>query len=121
MIDATSPNARPTSGKSIRPTTCAGLNTPGLASARPEPRIMAPIFSAAVDSNRSAPRPAQSPTLSPTRSAITAGVRGGSSPVPPPPLPPPAAPAPAALVRIPPPPPAHQGPHQEAQPHAPDL
>ncbi len=28
------------------------------------------MFSAAVDSNRSAPRPAQSPTLSPTRSAI---------------------------------------------------
>ena len=32
------------------------------------------MFSAAVDSNRSAPRPAQSPTLSPTRSAIDAGV-----------------------------------------------
>ena len=37
---------------------------------------MAPMFSAAVDSKRSAPRPAQSPTLSPTRSAITAGVAG---------------------------------------------
>ena len=34
------------------------------------------MFSAAVDSNRSAPRPAQSPTLSPTRSAITAALRG---------------------------------------------
>src|SRR5256886_8773705 len=47
----------------------------GFASASPEPRIIAPMFSAAVDSNRSAPRPAQSPTLSPTRSAITAGCR----------------------------------------------
>ena len=40
------------------------------------PRIIAPMFSAAVDSKRSAPRPAQSPTLSPTRSAMTAGLRG---------------------------------------------
>ncbi len=46
------------------------------------PRIMAPTFSAAVDSKRSAPRPAQSPTLSPTRSAITAGLRGSSSGMP---------------------------------------
>ena len=40
------------------------------------------MFSAAVDSNRSAPRPAQSPTLSPTRSAITAALRGSSSGMP---------------------------------------
>src|SRR4030095_11656391 len=46
------------------------------------PRIMAPTFSAAVDSKRSAPRPAQSPTLSPTRSATTAGLRGSSSGMP---------------------------------------
>src|SRR5213080_2891573 len=82
MIDATSPNARSTSGNSMRPTTCSGLNTPGFASASPEPRIIAPMFSAAVDSNRSAPRPAQSPTLSPTRSAITAALRGSSSGIP---------------------------------------
>src|SRR5204862_34389 len=77
MIEATSPKARATRGNSINPTTCAGLKTPGFASASPDPRIIAPMFSAAVDSNRSAPRPAQSPTLSPTRSAITAGLRGG--------------------------------------------
>src|SRR5256714_10173079 len=119
-IVARRPNARTTRGKKIQ---ADGLGQPAdwAIPYTATPRIIAPIFSAAVDSNRSAPRPAQSPTLSPTRSAITAGVRGGSSPVPPPPLPPPAAPAPAALVRIPPPPPAHQGPHQEAQPHAPDL
>ena len=40
------------------------------------------MFSAAVDSNRSAPRPAQSPTLSPTRSAITPALRGSSSGMP---------------------------------------
>lgn len=38
------------------------------------PRIIAAMTSAAMDSNRSAPRAAQSPTLSPTRSAITAGL-----------------------------------------------
>lgn len=37
------------------------------------PRIIAAMTSAAMDSNRSAPRAAQSPTLSPTKSAITAG------------------------------------------------
>jgi len=35
--------------------------------------------SAAMDSKRSAPRALQSPTLSPTRSAMTAGLRGSSS------------------------------------------
>ena len=49
------------------------------AAASVAPRIIAPMFSAAVDSKRSAPRPAQSPTLSPTRSAMTAGLRGSSS------------------------------------------
>src|SRR5437773_922830 len=58
MIEATSPKARATSGNSISPTTCAGLKTSGFASASPDPRIIAPMFSAAVDSNRSAPRPA---------------------------------------------------------------
>src|SRR5213595_1684695 len=54
MIEATSPKARATRGNSINPTTCAGLKTPGFASARPDPRIIAPMFSAAVDSKRSA-------------------------------------------------------------------
>jgi hypothetical protein len=43
------------------------------------PRIMALMISAAMLSKRSAPRAAQSPTLSPTRSAIVAGFRGSSS------------------------------------------
>ena len=36
------------------------------------PKIIAEMISAAMDSNKSAPRPAQSPTLSPTKSAMTA-------------------------------------------------
>src|SRR4030042_1522572 len=64
---------------------------------------MAPIFSAAVDSKRSAPRPAQSPTLSPTRSAMTAGLRGSSSGMPASTLPTRSAPTSAALVKMPPP------------------
>ncbi len=62
------------------------------------PRIMAPTFSAAVDSKRSAPRPAQSPTLSPTRSAMTAGFRGSSSGMPASTLPTRSAPTSAAFV-----------------------
>ena len=42
------------------------------------PRIMALMTSAAMLSNRSAPLAAQSPTLSPTRSAITAGFLQGT-------------------------------------------
>ena len=64
---------------------------------------MAPTFSAAVDSKRSAPLPAQSPTLSPTRSAITAGFLGSSSGIPASTLPTRSAPTSAALVYIPPP------------------
>ena len=78
---ARSPKARTTSGKKIQadgfgqPMSVAILYTA-------TPRIMAPMFSAAVDSNRSAPRPAQSPTLSPTRSAMTPAFRGSSSGMP---------------------------------------
>lgn len=43
------------------------------------PKIIALSISAVIDSNRSALYPAQSPTLSPTKSAITAGLRGSSS------------------------------------------
>ena len=60
--------------------------------------IIAPTFSAAVDSKMSAPRPAQSPTLSPTRSAITAGLRGSSSGIPASTFPTRSAPTSAALV-----------------------
>src|ERR1017187_6426130 len=68
---------------------------------RVTPRIIAPMFSAAVDSNRSAPRPAQSPTLSPTRSAMTAGLRGSSSRRPASSLPPRSAPTSAELGSTP--------------------
>jgi len=100
MMDAISPNARTTSGNSITPTTKVALVAVAACtrSARVEPRIMAPMFSAAVDSNRSAPRPAQSPTLSPTRSAITAGLRGSSSGMPASTFPTRSAPTSAALV-----------------------
>ena len=65
------------------------------------PRIMALMISAAIDSNKSAPRALQSPTLSPTRSAITAGFRGSSSGIPASTLPTKSAPTSAALVKMP--------------------
>ena len=98
MIEATRPNARATSGNNITPSAATPPNAVGFRVASPAPRIMAPMFSAAVDSNRSAPRPAQSPTLSPTRSAITAGLRGSSSGIPASTLPTRSAPTSAALV-----------------------
>jgi hypothetical protein len=54
-------------------------------------------------SNKSAAIPAQSPTLSPTLSAITAGLRGSSSGIPASTLPTKSAPTSAPLVKIPPP------------------
>ena len=91
------PKARAMSGNIMTPMTKSGL-TSGTFDAITAPRIMAPMFSAAVDSNRSAPRPAQSPTLSPTRSAMTAGLRGSSSGMPASTLPTRSAPTSAALV-----------------------
>jgi len=84
------PKARATRGKRTPFTPKTGK--------RATPMIMAPIFSAAVDSKRSAPRPAQSPTLSPTRSAITAGFLGSSSGMPASTFPTRSAPTSAALV-----------------------
>ena len=62
------------------------------------PKIIAEMTSAAMDSNRSAPRAEQSPTLSPTKSAITAGFLGSSSGMPCSTLPTKSAPTSAALV-----------------------
>lgn len=62
------------------------------------PRIIADRISAEIDSNKSAHWPAQSPTLSPTRSAITAGFLGSSSGIPCSTLPIRSAPTSAALV-----------------------
>ena len=56
-----------------------------------------------MDSNKSAAYPAQSPTLSPTKSAITAGLRGSSSGIPASIFPIKSAPTSAAFVYIPPP------------------
>jgi hypothetical protein len=57
----------------------------------------------AEDSNRSEAMPAQSPTLSPTLSAMVAGLRGSSSGMPASTLPTRSAPTSAALVKMPPP------------------
>lgn len=62
------------------------------------PSIMADNISAEMDSNKSAHYPAQSPTLSPTKSAMTAGLRGSSSGMPASTFPIKSAPTSAALV-----------------------
>lgn len=64
---------------------------------------MALITSAVILSNKSAAYPAQSPTLSPTKSAITAGFLGSSSGIPASIFPIISAPTSAAFVYIPPP------------------
>ena len=95
------PKARATRGKRMNAMGATIAGAPSLCfapNARVAPRIIAPMFSAAVDSKRSAPRPAQSPTLSPTRSAITAGFLGSSSGIPASTLPTRSAPTSAALV-----------------------
>jgi hypothetical protein len=67
------------------------------------PRIIADRISALIDSNRSAHYPAQSPTLSPTKSAIVAGFLGSSSGIEFSTLPIRSAPTSAAFVKMPPP------------------
>ena len=62
------------------------------------PKIIAARISAEIDSKRSAHYPAQSPTLSPTRSAIVAGFLGSSSGIPLSTLPTKSAPTSAAFV-----------------------
>ncbi|EKD79651.1 MAG: hypothetical protein ACD_41C00018G0002 [uncultured bacterium] len=64
---------------------------------------MAATVVTAYVSNKSAAIPASSPTLSPTLSAITAGLRGSSSGIPASTLPTKSAPTSAAFVKIPPP------------------
>ena len=92
----TQSSACTTSGNATNPeATLAGK--PALRAMDP-PRIMAEMTSAAMLSKRSAPRAEQSPTLSPTRSAITAGFRGSSSGMPASTLPTRSAPTSAAFV-----------------------
>ena len=66
-------------------------------------RAMDAIIAPQYDSKMSEPIPATSPTLSPTLSAITAGLRGSSSGMPASTLPTRSAPTSALLVKIPPP------------------
>ena len=67
------------------------------------PRMMFATRTTPKDSNRSEAMPAQSPTLSPTLSAIVAGLRGSSSGMPASTFPTRSAPTSAALVKMPPP------------------
>jgi hypothetical protein len=67
------------------------------------PRMIDATSVTSYDSNRSDAMPAQSPTLSPTLSAMVAGLRGSSSGMPASTLPTRSAPTSAALVKMPPP------------------
>ena len=93
MIDAMIPIAAIIRGSA----TPLPLSPAEIASAEEE--TIAPRY----DSNKSAPIPATSPTLSPTLSAITAGFLGSSSGIPISTFPTKSAPTSAALVNIPPP------------------
>ena len=79
------------------------LNNPAEFTAATAANVTAEIIEPTYDSNKSEPIPATSPTLSPTLSAITAGLRGSSSGIPASTLPTRSAPTSAALVYIPPP------------------
>ena len=67
-------------GKNINESFVKLLNPASWASVTPI--IIADKISAVIDSNKSAHCPAQSPTLSPTKSAITAGFLWSSSGIP---------------------------------------
>ena len=99
-MEAIRPNALASKGNNIINNNVAGLSpkTAELDLNNIAANIIAPMFSAAVDSNKSAPRPAQSPTLSPTKSAITAGFLGSSSGIPASTFPTRSAPTSAAFV-----------------------
>lgn len=85
-----------TKGKRINPALVE--KSKSACSAIAPPKIIAERISAEIDSKRSAHYPAQSPTLSPTKSAITAGFLGSSSGIPASILPIRSAPTSAALV-----------------------
>eukprot|EP01139_Manchomonas_bermudensis_P024549 Amastigsp_a842912_29.p4 type:complete len:137 gc:universal Amastigsp_a842912_29:1362-952(-) len=94
-VEMTKSSAWITRGKNIKATVRSPIAALSVSDAA---MIMDPTISAEIDSNRSAPRPAQSPTLSPTRSAMTAGLRGSSSGMPASTLPTRSAPTSAPLV-----------------------
>ena len=80
-----------------------GYRTPFASDVINVPKTIVAIMVTAYVSNKSAAIPAQSPTLSPTLSAMTAGFRGSSSGIPASTLPTRSAPTSAPLVKIPPP------------------
>ena len=73
MVLENKSNECKTNGKNINDTDVTMFKWASLAKAAPN--IIADIISAVIDSNKSAACPAQSPTLSPTKSATTAGFR----------------------------------------------
>ena len=100
-IDASRPTAIMASGK-MRP--LAALPPPmPMARKAVTPRMMLATSTTPNDSKRSEAMPAQSPTLSPTLSAMVAGLRLSSSGMPASTLPTRSAPTSAALVKMPPP------------------
>ena len=100
-IEASRPMAIIDSGK-IKPLTASAPARP-MALNAVTPRMMLATSTTPKDSNRSDAMPAQSPTLSPTLSAMVAGLRGSSSGMPASTLPTRSAPTSAALVKMPPP------------------
>ena len=101
MRDEIIPTAAINKGKTILGLSYAGL-APTAAAVAVAIAIVA-IIEDAYDSKRSDPIPATSPTLSPTLSAIVAGLRGSSSGIPASTLPTMSDPTSAALVNMPPP------------------
>ncbi len=101
-IDASTPTARAASGKMAPTAHSSGLSGKMRWKAG-TPRMIDATRVTSYDSNRSDAMPAQSPTLSPTLSAMVAGLRGSSSGMPASTLPTRSAPTSAALVKMPPP------------------
>jgi len=96
MVDTVRSREWTTRGKRMKPD-LVSKSRPAC-SAKAPPRIIAERISAEIDSKRSAHWPAQSPTLSPTKSATTAGFLGSSSGMPYSTFPIRSAPTSAALV-----------------------
>ena len=101
-IDASTPSARAPSGNSA-PAAHSSGRSGKIAWNAGTPRMIDATSVTSYDSNRSDAIPAQSPTLSPTLSAMVAGLRGSSSGMPASTLPTRSAPTSAALVKMPPP------------------
>ncbi len=101
-IEASTPTARAASGKRAPTAHSSGLSGKMRWKAG-TPRMIEATRVTSYDSNRSEAMPAQSPTLSPTLSAMVAGLRGSSSGMPASTLPTRSAPTSAALVKMPPP------------------